>query len=397
LINKVRSILGINELVHYHSAQAESLRQLQQLLEDRLPASHEQTPVAVEGAIVDLADSIARQFAALDQQVAANRHELQIMQRILDGRLEAAKSDVSESTLVPLESASQLDKASLVELEEQGLFILGSARSGTTILTKCLNRAKEIFLLEESNCFQHQHIQNFAEFFNDMHPVIGNCRYKGTYVSPPIGPEHGPLGLLRRLVRQYRYAGEKVAIGPHDYPANWKQMYLDFHAKFFLRSKRFLTIRVPNECLWSMQKLFPQSQIPRLIEAWLESLSLAIEVYRVCPNSYLLFFNDFGPEMLDRLSELLEVKIPVPETMLGGNYVRSRLKEGELAAPLAPHAELCHECIDLFEELRANVCPQSFAYSGAANEWEFFDALQRRIQKLVERAKAADPPQRAAA
>ncbi len=146
-----------------------------------------------------------------------------------------------------------------------------------------------------------------------------------------------------------------------------------------------------------MHKLFPGAPIPRLIDAWLQSLSLAIDVYRVCPNSYLLFFNDFGPGMLDRLSELLGVKIPVPATMLGGNYVRSRLKEGELAAPLAPYADLCYQCIDLFEELRANVCPQSFAYNGAANEWEFFDALQRRIQKLVEQVKAADQPQRAAA
>src|SRR3569623_1130265 len=90
LINKVRSILGINEHVHYHSAQTESLRQLQQLLKDRLPAAHEQTPGAAASAIVDLSDSSARKFAALDQQVVASLQELQIMQQILNGRLQTA-------------------------------------------------------------------------------------------------------------------------------------------------------------------------------------------------------------------------------------------------------------------------------------------------------------------
>lgn len=397
LINKVRSILGVNELVHYHSVQAESLFQLQQLLKDRIHAAHEQTPDAVASAIVDLANTIVRQIAALDQQIAAGREDLQLMQRTLNEGLGTAKSDAVESTTPPSDSAPQLDAATLLQLEKQGLFIFGSARSGTTILTKCFNRAAEIYLLEEPNCFLHQQVQNYAAFFNTLHPAMGNCRYKGTYVAPAVFPEEGAVGLFHRLSQHYRYIGEKVAIGPHDYPTDWQQMYLDYHAKYFLRSRHFLTIRSPNESLWSMHKLFPSSPIPRLIDAWLQSLSLAIDVYRVCPNSYLLFFNDFGPDMLDRLSELLEVKIPVPATMLGGNYIRSRLKEGELAAPLAPYVDLCYECTDLFEALRANVCPQSFAFNGAANEWEFFDGLQRRIRKLVKLVKATDQPHRAAA
>ncbi len=120
-----------------------------------------------------------------------------------------------------------------MELEKQGLFIFGSARSGTTISTKCCNRAAEVYLLEEPNFHLHEHLKDFTAFFNSMHPAMGNCRYKGTYVPPPIDPEEGCLRLLCRLGKLYRYAGEKAAIGPHEYPPNYKQIYLDFHAKYF--------------------------------------------------------------------------------------------------------------------------------------------------------------------
>ena len=374
LAGKTQSLIGVRALVRSHEASEVRQHALQQTLVELQSRAQQRA---------ELADALMREMAQLLESINA---KLDLLATLAAGR-------------AATETAPRLDDAEPLErLESQGLFILGSARSGTSVLAKCLNRSREIMMLEEPNLFQNLHIQDFTAFFNAMHVALGNPPHKGTYISPPPGPEAGPLRLMLRLCRQYRYVGEKVAVGPHDsYPPDWKQLYLDFHAKYFLRSTHFLTIRTPNETLWSMHKLFPAVPVPRLIEAWLESLALTFNVYRVCPNSHLLFFNDFGKPTIERLSRLLDVEIDVPETMLGGANIQSRLGEDELPAPLAPYADLCRECARLFQELRENCCRESFRYCGAAAEWKFFAALSRRIRSLVERSQAANECRRAAA
>lgn len=368
LIRKVRRLFGIDELLQGHRALEDRLHQfLDETVAARDERKHEATTVAAA------ANELARQLQNVAERLPSR-----------------------ESSLVG-EAFGRDAAAALEQLEKQGLFVLGSARSGTSILTKCLNLSPEIFLLEEPNFFQNVHIEDFASFFNAMHRAFGSAPYKGTYVAPPVAAESGPLDLMARLCRQYRYAGAKVAVGPHDYPAEWKRLYLDFHAKYFLRSRHFLTFRRPNETVWSMHKLFPDSPIERLFEAWLESVSLALDVYQVCPNSHLLFFDDFGTASLERLADLLGIEIRAPESMLGGVYVRSRLQKDELPPPLAPYAELCRDCNELFEDLRGNVCRDSFAYCGPAGAWYYFGVAHQHIQELLERTRASAEPGRAAA
>ncbi|HUY93168.1 MAG TPA: hypothetical protein VMV10_30850 [Pirellulales bacterium] len=390
LAGKIQRLLGVPELARSQTLTADRLQDLRQALGESL----------AETLRVFLAETLRVSQAAAERQGEAANASLQAMLVLLerlDSRLAELAAEAKQVLTPPDEPPPSLDDASLEKLESQGLFILGSARSGTTVLTKCLNSRPEIFLLEEPNFFQHGHIQDFVGFFNAMHEAMGNCHYKGTYVSPSAAVERGPLALLLRLGRQHRYAGAKEAFGPHDYPPNWKRLCLDHHAAYFSGSPHLLTVRTPNEALWSMHKLFPWSPIPRLFEAWLESLALTIDVYRVCPNSYWMFFNDFGKPALDWLGRLLGVEIDVPETMLGGSLIRSRLKEGELPPALAPHAGLYRECHELFCELRDNTSRESRKYSGTVAEWHFFDALQQQIRSLVERSRSANEPQRAAA
>jgi hypothetical protein len=106
---------------------------------------------------------------------------------------------------------------------------------------------------------------------------------------------------------------------------------------------------------------------------------------------------DFGTAALQRIAELLGVELRVPETMLGGGHIRSGLKERELPAPLLPYAGLCLDCFELFQQLRENICRESFAYCGTQPDWHFFDSMHRRLRELLERARASAEPGRAAA
>ncbi|MGH7140676.1 MAG: sulfotransferase, partial [Pirellulales bacterium] len=130
--------------------------------------------------------------------------------------------------------------ASLQSLAQGALFVVGCARSGTTILTRCLNSAPQIMLLEEPLFFLHEEVVDFAPFFNERHAAMGNRRQKGSFVAPAVTPECGPLGLLYRLHRDHKYVGEKAAFGPQEFPPDWWYRYLDFQSKYFLHARYIL-------------------------------------------------------------------------------------------------------------------------------------------------------------
>lgn len=203
LARRTQGLLGVERLLQSQGISAQQLQDLRQTLASSQSAAQARS---------DAADAWMQSMIRLLESI--------------DARLDLLTSLRSDSQ-TSQKPSPPFDSETLKKFESQGLFILGSARSGTSVLAKCLNRCPEIFMLEEPNFFQYDHIEDFAAFFNAMHESFGNSPYKGTYVAPPIVAEKGPLGLMQRLCRQYRYAGEKVAIGPHEYPPKWKQLYVD--------------------------------------------------------------------------------------------------------------------------------------------------------------------------
>ena len=323
---------------------------------------------------------------AVGQQL--NEYQVSLPERLAVAM--AAQARPMEPLAKPKTVANEggLPVKSLLKLGRQGLFILGCARSGTTILTKCLNHSPEVFMLEESNFFLNGQIDDFTTFFNAMQEGWGNCRYKGTYVPPPMTAEHGPLPMLARLAQGFRYVGEKVAIGPHDYPADWARRYLNYQARYFLRAKYLLIVRVPTESIWSMHKKVPGRPMARLFETWLRSLNLSIEVYRNFPFVRVIHFEQLGPQILERMADFLGTELTLPEGMVSQRYIHSRLAEDELPAPLSEHADWCRECLAIHRELHEHTTAEALIHAGSDNEWEFLDRLQRRIALVTDQVRA---------
>jgi hypothetical protein len=290
---------------------------------------------------------------------------------------------------------SGLTADELAGLGSRGLFILGCARSGTSILCKCLNRSREVFMLEEASFYLSEHITDFTEHFNRMHREMGNYRYKGTYMPPAALAEAGPLATLARLSRDYRFVGEKVAIGPHDYPTDWARRFLDFQSRYFHASKYLLILRTPAESIWSMHKMFPDRPLARLFEVWLRTVDLSIEVYRNFHDVRMLFFERLSAQAIERLAEFLGVALTVPAEMFSDLYVRSHLNDGELPEPLSQQADACGECMAIYRELRDHTSAETHVYAAPDNELEFFNGLQRRIAHTLERltvGQVSSPP-----
>jgi hypothetical protein len=286
---------------------------------------------------------------------------------------------------------AQANLQALQVLDRQGLFILGCGRSGTTILARSLNRSPDAVLLEEAMLFLLHGVTDFVSYFNAHHAAMGNRCLKGTYLTPPLTPECGPMATLLRLASQYQLVGEKVALGPHDYPPNWPQIYLDFQGKYFFRSKYLHIMRTPVESIWSMHKMFPHQPISRLFEVWLQSIALSLDAYHVFPNSKILFFDDLGQSMIERLSLWLEVPVPSLPGTFGRKYMYSAVSPGQIPEPLLPFSDLCRECTALYHELRENFSREDFVYCGPTTEWAYFDTVLRYIQKLIDGVAVAEP------
>lgn len=278
--------------------------------------------------------------------------------------------------------------STLQSLAQGALFVVGCARSGTTILTRCLNSAPQIMLLEEPLFFLHEEVVDFAQFFNDRHAAMGNRRQKGSFVAPPVTAECGPLGLLCRLRHDHRYVGEKVAFGPQEFPPDWSYRYLDFQSKYFLHSRYVLIMRTPVEAIWSMHKMFPERPIPRLFETWLHSTALLLDAYQLFPHCRIVFFNDLDLSLIDRLSAWLEVPVAVTPGTLATHAIRSTVVPGVLPESLLAFEPLCDRSTAIFDDLRASFSRSEMVYSGPTNRWDFFFSIHQRIEALLSELSA---------
>ncbi|HEX7376830.1 MAG TPA: sulfotransferase, partial [Pirellulales bacterium] len=286
-------------------------------------------------------------------------------------------------TLSAAQTSDAAAVASLQSLERGALFVVGCARSGTTILTRCLNCAPEIMLLEEPLFFLHEGVADFARAFNKQHAAMGNRRQKGSFVAPARRSEFGPLGLLCRLHRDHRYVGEKVAWGPLGFPDDWPRRYLDFQSRHFLHSQYVLILRTPVEAIWSMHKMFPEQPLPRLFETWLRSTSLLLDAYQLFPNCRVVFFNDLSQTLIKRLAHWLEVPAPRTRGMIATNAVRSRVTSGAPPEPLLAFESLCVRCTEIFADLRASFSPATMVYDTSVNRWDYFFGIHQRIEALL--------------
>jgi hypothetical protein len=334
--------------------------------------------------------NVLRQWLSAKTQSFLGVSRLQAQLAQIQEQLQAALA-AKETRQAAAESLRSPDLQALQSLDKQGLFILGCARSGTTILTRSLNRSRDVLVLEEANLYLLHGVTDFVSYFNAHHTAMGNRCLKGTYLPPPLTLEDSPIAALLRLADSYRLVGEKVALSPHESPPNWQQTYLDFQGKYFFHAKYLHILRTPVEAVWSMHKMFPDRPISRLFQTWLESIALSLDAYHVFPNSKVLFFDDLGQQLTERLSSWLELPIPSVPGTFGRQYIYSALSPERIPEPLLPFADLCQECTAIYRDLRESFSSEEFVYCGSTTEWAYFDTKLRHMQKMIEGLAQSEP------
>src|ERR1043166_2188144 len=97
------------------------------------------------------------------------------------------------------------------KLSNNGLFIVGHARSGTSILQTALDLCPDIFLLNEANLHCHHYKENFVVWYRGMHANLGNPLSKLNSCPIPDDVAGDGFDVVLTARRTHKYVGDKLA------------------------------------------------------------------------------------------------------------------------------------------------------------------------------------------
>ena len=236
------------------------------------------------------------------------------------------------------------------ELSTKGIFIVGHARSGTSVLYNALNSSPDVFLLAEANFHQSIGESDFAAWYTAMHESFANLPAKG-YRCPMI-PGDGWASLFN-LRTTYRHVGEKVAFRSRELGYDMVASYL-FLQRWFLGSAYLCTLREPRQVLLSNREMFHVEDMRPYFVSYMECLAHEVNIYLTFDRTYFLVY-----EMIDRRTfEILgrHLEIELDEAYSEYDPARqSAQHEGDFG-PLTPLLAIAE---DWYARLRSFVDPET--------------------------------------
>ena len=237
-------------------------------------------------------------FAALRRTLQAG---LDRVQHRLDGL------DAQLGILLAEREANRLEPPSMDS--SHGLFVVGHARSGTTVLMEALNSSPDVHLFSEAGLYESAFVPDFRSRFNADKARFGNERNKGTY-CPGLAPEKGcALDHLVLLSKTYRWFGEKVALGV-GMKGDLRDQFTDFHARHFYDSRYVCVVRHPLSTIFSSKTMFSSNSVGDFVRSYLTATLLVLDMFRLFPHVKILKHEQVDSSTFDRLALWLGTPLP---------------------------------------------------------------------------------------
>jgi len=184
------------------------------------------------------------------------------------------------------------------DVDARGLFIVGHARTGTSILLDGLNSSADVYMLGEANLHLSAARPHFVAWYNDMHRQLGNPEYKATYLPENEVENANGFDVIGALSRRFKYVGDKLAFRSERLGYDFEG-YLRFAARHFLRSVYICPLRNPVHVIAScLDKFESGSRSPETIEMYAESFLRTLYLQLRC----LFLFNRTYFVIHDRMS-----------------------------------------------------------------------------------------------
>jgi hypothetical protein len=234
---------------------------------------------------------------------------------------------------------------------ERSLFILGHARSGTTILQNALNDSRDVFLLGEADLHTDPGTPDFRTRYNARQRGFGNQENKSSFCPKLFDADAAWDAYLAVLMDHYRYAGAKIVVNPLGAEAAADQLF-DFATRYFYRGQYIFSFRNPVDVLCStqgmasFQGLKPESA-GTILHSFLVVMRLHIRMLRNLPNVHAVFHEAMSPAVFAALGTRLGVDLGGAYRYYSNLKVRTYRKED-----VAGDAALVEQVIALYEEFR---------------------------------------------
>jgi hypothetical protein len=275
-------------------------------------------------------------------------------------------------------------------IDTQGLFVLGAARSGTTVLQNALNDSRDIFLFGEPVFHDDPGNADFAARYNAMHRAWGNQETKSSFCPAFFDGDAPWPDYLRHLATLYSYVGSKIVINP-DKAKETSHRVFDFHCRYFYRSHYIFTFRNPVNVLMSTRGLAElNGDAPASCEAVLGSfvrvIALYIRMLRNLPFVHAVFHEHVDETVFRDLG----LKLRVDLANASSYYDAKRVRQYSLDDVPAAARESTRSVVELYDDLRRHALAGFGLVQLEQNSGHFdikhytpLGALQRRVDQLL--------------
>ncbi len=234
------------------------------------------------------------------------------------------------------------------------VFVIGPARSGTTVLQNALNASADFFLLGEPG-FECDDEPGFAARYRERQAAVGNLENKSTAL-PPLLEDDPPWWLwLRRLSEYHRRVGAKIAINPGGDPSH--ALLLAFHGQVFYDSAYIFVFRDPIATAVSRHRLSCASG--EAASAWQDLFANTLSVMRLYvrmaalfPNVTALLHEDIDAGTFARLGAATGCDLSMAAAYYSAIQVRGVVAE-DVPEAARGHAHYATEAYRLLREVLA--------------------------------------------
>jgi hypothetical protein len=257
---------------------------------------------------------------------------------------------------------------------EDRVFILGSARSGTTIILQVLNSDPNVFILSEADLYAPSD-QDFQTEFNSR-KLSQRAITRGSYLPVRKGD---PEGILSALGERYRRYGEKVALGPLG-------VFSDFAVQHFAdhygAGTGIYTIRNPIDAYVSQKRMFPEMRMEEFCEHWLETLIQQMILSQIVSGRILVL-----TEWIDlAFFEFLGAKLQVDLTVVDAAISNSRAAASAASSLSEAERQALQSCETVYETLKRGLSRADFDFAKDEKYYDwpqiFFDAALSALSSL---------------
>ena len=263
------------------------------------------------------------------------------------------------------------------------IFIVGCARSGTSFLFSILNWQKRIFCLNEDNpCLQSR--PGFRDWYNGVH--LENSPTKGLYLSSFSDPDGDWAYCYDQLLERYDIVGSKYAFGPHGTYFDNKHpqdIFFDFHLKHFELSKYICIIRRPDECVFSMSKMFPSKTYGELRDAWLRSTLVILNTYFRFENSIFMFHQDLSEETMKQLGIFIGRNLFYEKKWIISHGNQNSTLENINPEIIRENSDDVQELLNIYRIIYDAFNHKYLNYEGLTLPHTFLNGCRRKINNLL--------------